>query len=102
MFEESFSQVNAGSVRDLRRRTHQNLTASEAIVPCLTITIHRSLTINLDILATPDHESDALLEGVVEVVVLPILNIVGELEILCQTRSPKSSFLRLPSVYHQA
>lgn len=82
--------------------TYQNLAASKAIVPRLTVAIHRSLTIDLDVLTAPDHESYALLEGIVEVVVLPVFNIVRKLGRLCQTKSPKSSFFLVPSVYHQA
>lgn len=80
-------------VTDLSVTTHtpyQNLAAGKAVIPCLTIAVHRSFTIDLDVFATPDHEGDALLEGVVEIVVLPIFNIVSELETLCQRASSRS------------
>lgn len=57
----------------------QNLAASKAVVPRLSIPIHRAFTIDFNILSTPDHEGDTLLEGIVEVVVLPVFDIVGEL-----------------------
>jgi hypothetical protein len=65
--------------------TYQDLAASKAVVPCLAITVHRSFTVNLDVLTTPYHEGDTLLEGIVEVVVLPIFNVVGKLHHPCQT-----------------
>lgn len=57
----------------------QNFAASEAVVPRLSIPIHRAFAIDLDILSTPDHKCDTLLEGIVEVVVLPVFDVVGEL-----------------------
>lgn len=61
------------------RVTDQNLATSKAVVPCLSIPVHRAFAIDSDVLSTPDHEGDTLLEGIVEVVILPVFNVVGEL-----------------------
>jgi hypothetical protein len=58
---------------------HQNFHASKGIVPLLTIAIESTLSEDLDVLTTPHPESDRSLERVVEVVCLPVVDIVGEL-----------------------
>jgi hypothetical protein len=58
---------------------HQNFHASKGIVPLLAIAIESTLSEDLDILTTPHPESDRSLERVVEVVCLPVVDIVGEL-----------------------
>lgn len=86
MLEESLS-LSASVIREKHAvDAHQDLTTSKAIVPCLTITVHRSLAVDADVFATPDHESDTLLERVVEVVALPIRNVIGELHVSDRSR----------------
>lgn len=58
---------------------HQNFQAGKGIVPLLAIAIKSTLAEDLDILTTPNPESDRFLERVVEVVCLPVVDIVGEL-----------------------
>lgn len=82
--------------------TDQNLAASKAIIPRLPVPIHRSFTENLDVLSTPDHEGDTLLEGVVEIVILPVFNVVGKLYGPCQTHDRVVCPRCLPSRYHRA
>lgn len=59
--------------------THQDFTTRKCIVPCLAIAIERAVAEDLDILASPHPESDGLLEIVVEVVGLPVINVIGKL-----------------------
>jgi hypothetical protein len=59
--------------------SYQNLPASKGVVPSLTISIQSTLAEDFDILATPHPECNGLLESVVEVVRLPVLDIIGEL-----------------------
>lgn len=80
--------------------THQNLTASKAIVPCLTISVHGTFAIDFDVSATPNHESDALLEGIVKIVVLPVLDIIGELNWYSISSNQESDLISSPSMYH--
>lgn len=60
-------------------QTHQDLTTRKRIIPRLTIAIQSPLSENLNVLTTPDPESDRLLKVVIEIVRLPIFDIVGEL-----------------------
>lgn len=57
----------------------QYLCSCKAVPPCLTIPIDDPGTVDLDVLSAPDPERDALLEGVIEVVGLPIVDIICEL-----------------------
>jgi hypothetical protein len=61
--------------------TYQNFLARKSVIPSLTIAIHGTTPIDLDILSAPDNPSDALLEGIVEIVGLPILDIISELQL---------------------
>lgn len=54
----------------------------KCIVPLLAISIQDTTPEDLDVLATPSPEGYRFLEIVVEVIALPILNIVGELFVL--------------------
>ena len=65
--------------------TDQDFAASKAVVPCLPISVHSAFAIDLNVLSTPDHEGNTLLKGIVKVIVLPVLDIVGELCQSCQT-----------------
>jgi hypothetical protein len=58
---------------------YQNFEPSKSVIPSLTIAIQSSTTVNLDVFTSPYPECDRLLEGVIEVVRLPVLDIVGEL-----------------------
>lgn len=60
---------------------YQDFLPGKLIIPLLTIPIEGALSKDLDILTTPYPECDRLLEIVVEVVRLPILDIVGELHV---------------------
>jgi hypothetical protein len=58
---------------------YKNFLSCKTVPPSLAVSIESSCAENLDVLAAPFPESDGLLEGVVEVVVLPVCDIVGEL-----------------------
>lgn len=86
--EQDWSKVGIGWILNMisceickieGSKTHQNFTAGESIIPSLAIAIQRSVAINLDVLASPFPERDALLEWMVEIVLLPVSDIVGEL-----------------------
>src|SRR4051794_36931623 len=80
--------------------SYQNLPASKGVVPGLTISIQSTLAENFDVLATPNPEGNGLLESIVEVVCLPVLNIIRKL--------PMSAWLiplwqnDIPSIRHRA
>lgn len=61
---------------------YQNLAARELIVPFLAITIESSLSEDFDVLPAPDPKGNRLLERVVEVVRLPVGDVVGKLLVL--------------------
>lgn len=63
------------------------------------LTLDDTLAVNLDVVATPLPEHDGPLEGVVESIFLPILDIVGELEMerSCQRRFVDGSLSRADS-----
>lgn len=58
---------------------YQDFVSSEVVVPGLSVAVQDAFTKYLDVLAAPDPEGDRLLEVIVEVVILPIINVVGEL-----------------------
>lgn len=58
----------------------ENLSACKAIIPCLPIAIESARTKYLNISTTPFPESDGFLERMVEVVALPVSDVVRELE----------------------
>lgn len=51
------------------------------VVPLLAVAIQSAVAEDLDILTTPNPEGDGLLEVIVEVVGLPVVDIVGELSV---------------------
>lgn len=59
--------------------SYKNFTASEAVVPGLTIAVDLSGTFDYDVFPAPLPESDGVLEGVEEVVGLPVCDIVCKL-----------------------
>jgi hypothetical protein len=59
--------------------TIKNFTASETIIPCLTVAIQRTITIDAYVLAAPNPEGDGFLKGIVEIVRLPVCDVVGKL-----------------------
>jgi hypothetical protein len=68
---------------------YQNLKSSKRIIPLLTVSVQSTLAEDLDVLSTPSPKGDRLLEGVVEVVCLPIVDIIGKLRIIStQFHSP--------------
>lgn len=70
--------------------SYQNLLACKIIIPLLTIAIQRALAKDLDILPAPNPERDGFLEIVVEVIGLPIFNVVGKLYLSASTSSWKT------------
>lgn len=68
--------------RERSRGSYQNLATRELIVPFLAITIESSLSEDLNVLTTPDPKGNRLLERVVEVVRLPVGDVVGKLHVL--------------------
>jgi hypothetical protein len=58
----------------------EDLVARKLIVPLLSIAVQGALSEDPDIIAAPYPEGDGLLEVVVEVVRLPVLDVVGELD----------------------
>ncbi len=60
-------------------RTYQDLSTCKSIIPSLAISIDYTSSIDLDIFASPFPPRDRVLERVVEVIVLPVCNVVGEL-----------------------
>lgn len=71
-------------------KSYQDLHACKLIVPLLSISIQHPTSKDLDILATPAPESNRLLKAVVEVVGLPVGDVIGELY-----RQPPSSSHRM-------
>jgi hypothetical protein len=61
------------------RISYQNLLAGKRIIPFLAIAIERAVAKDLDVLAAPHPEGDGLLEIVVEIVGLPVGDVIGEL-----------------------
>jgi hypothetical protein len=59
--------------------SYKNFLPSKPIIPSLAIPIERSRPKDPDILSAPFPERDGILERVVEVVVLPVSDIVREL-----------------------
>lgn len=59
--------------------THQDFTARKGIVPRLAIAIERAVAEDLNVLTSPDPESDGLLKIIVEVVGLPVIDVIGKL-----------------------
>lgn len=51
------------------------------IVPLLAIAIQSAVTEDLDILTTPDPKGDGLLKVIVEVIGLPVIDVIGELSV---------------------
>lgn len=49
------------------------------VVPLLAVAIQSAVAEDLDILATPNPEGDGLLKGIIEVVGLPVVDVIGEL-----------------------
>ena len=83
--------------------THKNFQTGKAVVPSLTVAVQSSLAEDLDVLSTPDPEGNRLLEGVVEVVLLPVLDIIGELHWLAtfnQCHITPNSYLQFTLELH--
>lgn len=59
--------------------TYQNLFTGKCVIPLLSITVQGTLSKDSDILTTPYPEGDGFLEVVVEVVGLPVIDVIGEL-----------------------
>lgn len=72
--------------------SYQNLTSCKRVVPGLSIAVQSTMAKDLDVLSSPNPEGNRLLERVVEVVRLPVLDVVGELGKVSQTMT--SSFSR--------
>jgi hypothetical protein len=66
----------------LDKSSYQYLLSSKIIIPLLTISIQGSLAKDLDVLTTPNPECDRLLEIIIEVVRLPICDIISELHVI--------------------
>lgn len=69
----------------IRIISSQNLAALKLIPPPLTITVQSSSALDLDVLASPLPEHDAVLEGMMEGVLLPVLSVIGELDLSVQS-----------------
>src|SRR6266540_1446594 len=66
-------------IDSVRLSTYQYLRPSKSIIPSLAIPIQSPSTINLDIPSSPYPERDRFLERIIEIILLPVLNIVREL-----------------------
>lgn len=58
---------------------YQDLLPSKFIIPFLSIAVQHTTSEDLDVLTTPAPEGDGFLEVVVEVVGLPVGDVVGKL-----------------------
>lgn len=56
--------------------SYEHFQTSKAIIPCLSVPIERSIPENPDVLPSPLPERNALLKGMIEVVVLPVLDVI--------------------------
>lgn len=59
--------------------TYQNFTSCKTIIPSLPITVKNTTAEDLDVFTSPFPKRDGLLEWMVEVVALPVSNVVCEL-----------------------
>lgn len=63
----------------------ENLTTAKLVPPPLAVTVESTSSVNLDILSTPLPEHDGVLERMVEGIILPVLGVVGELDLSVKT-----------------
>lgn len=74
--EQDGPQILVGGIEDLQ--------AGELVPPPLAIAVEHAAAVDLDVLAAPLPEHQAVLEGVVEGIGLPVRGVVGEFDFAIQ------------------